>query len=155
MAPVLSAVNGKSALFIGQKSGIVYSLDSATGNIIWAVQTSPGSYLGGHNWGISVDDTQVYASVLNFFHVPWYLKNGTTTYGGGWVALDKVTGAVKWTTANPANFDPNPNGRAGTSYGAGPATVAGNVVLVGSADSIFVKGVPTFGSGGFAYGKIY
>ena len=153
MAPVLSTVNNKKVLFIGQKSGIVYSFNATTGSIIWAKQTSPGSIVGGHSWGISVDDTQVYASVANYFHLPWTLKNGTTTVGGGWVALDKKSGNITWTTANPAGYDPTgiglskSNRRIATSWGMGPSSVVGDVVLVGSADIVGYN----YGSGGYVY----
>jgi len=162
MAPVLSTVLGQKALFIGQKNGIAHRLNPADGTTVWASQTCPGGTLGGMSWGISVDDKRVYVSCINFLHLPWTLNNGTVVYGGGWAALDKGSGKVLWTTANPANFDPtggpfnqSSNGRASSSWGSGPSTSVGDIVLVGSSDSVFKPklggGVPTYGSGGYVY----
>ena len=83
-------------------------------------------------------------------------------YGGGWAALDKVTGAILWTTANPANYDPtgdalNPasNGRAQTSWASGPMASVGDIVLATSSDSVYSPsystGSPQYGSGGWVY----
>lgn len=162
MAPVLSTVSGQKALFIGQKNGITHRLNPVDGTTVWATQTCPGGTLGGISWGISVDDSQVYVSCINYLHLPWTLKNGTVIYGGGWAALDKAAGSVLWTTANPANFDPSggvfnvsSNGRAFSSWGAGPSTSVGDIVLVGSSDSVYKPklqgGSPKYGNGGFVY----
>lgn len=166
MAPVvgdvtLSGVLTK-ALFVGQKSGIVFCINRLTGATIWSTQTSPGGTLGGLSWGISVDDTRVYASVANYLNLPWTLKNGTIITGGGWIALKKTTGEVLWTTANPAYYDPSglpgdalSNGRSTTSWGTGPATAVGDIVFVTSSDSVYspslLSGTPVYGSGGYVY----
>jgi outer membrane protein assembly factor BamB len=162
MAPVLSTLSGTKVLYIGQKSGNVWCINALTGATIWSTQTSPGGTLGGLSWGISVDDTKVYGSVINYLNQAWTLKNNTIVYGGGWVALDKITGSIVWTTANPANFDPtglpsNPssNGRSTTSWGSGPAVSVGDILLVTSADSVYspnvYSGSPIYGSGGYVY----
>lgn len=162
MAPVLSKVAGKNTLFIGQKNGIAHSINPVNGNLLWSTQSCPGGVLGGFSWGISVDDTRVYASCINYYHQPWTLLNGTVINGGGWVAMDKRTGQQLWTTANPANFDPSggvfdatSNGRAFTSWGIGPITTVNDIVLVTSADSVYRPNLGTggalYGSGGYAY----
>ena len=157
MAPVISKVAGKNTLFIGQKNGIAHSINPSNGNLLWSTLSCPGGVLGGFSWGISVDSTRVYASCINYYHLPWTLLNGTVVYGGGWVALDKVSGKQLWTTANPANFDPSggpftntSNGRAFTSYGIGPTTSVNDIVLVTSGDSVYR---PNLGSGGAQYGS--
>jgi hypothetical protein len=162
MAPVLSKVSGKNTLFIGQKNGLAHSINPANGNLLWSTQSCPGGVFGGFSWGISVDDSRVYASCINFHHLPWTLLNGTVINGGGWVAMDKITGQQVWTTANPANFDPSgdafdpaSNGRAYTSWGIGPITTVNDIVLVTSADSVYRPNLGTgsaqYGSGGYAY----
>ncbi len=157
MAPALSKVGNKNMLFIGQKSGIAYSIDPSNGNLQWSTQSCPGGVLGGFSWGISVDESRVYASCINYYHLPWTMLNGTVIYGGGWVAIDKKTGEQLWTTANPANFDPSgdafntsSNGRAYSSYAFGPITTVNDIVLVTSGDSVYR---PTLGSGGAKYGS--
>eukprot|EP01036_Dinobryon_divergens_P034037 gene34037-43979_t len=162
MAPVLSKVSGKNTLFIGQKNGLAHSINPVNGNLLWSTQSCPGGLLGGFSWGISVDNARVYASCINYYHLPWTLLNGTVINGGGWVAMDKRTGQQVWTTANPANFDPSggvfdpaSNGRAYTSWGIGPITTVNDIVLVTSADSVYRPNLGTgsaqYGSGGYAY----
>ena len=118
--------------------------------------------MGGISWGIAVDANRVFVSCTNYEHLPWKLFNGTVVYGGGWAALDKISGKVVWTAANPANYDPTggpfnatSNGRAYTSWGNGPATSVGDILLVTSADSVYMpslgSGGPTYGSGGYVY----
>ena len=124
MAPVLSSVGGVQYLFIGQKSGVVYCLNAATGAIVWQTAilvTSLGA--------LAVDETNVYVNVPNISKKVWTLKSGAITTGGGWAALNKGTGAIVWTTPNPKLFSPN-------SAQNPPITVAGDVVLSGSHDGI-------------------
>ena len=122
MAPTLSNINGVKVLFIGQKSGVVYCLNAATGTIIWQTAILVTTF-----GALSVDETHVYVNVPNIGSRPWVLLNKLTTTGGGWVALDKKTGLIVWTTANPNIFVP---------YKAqnGPITVAGDIVLAASYD---------------------
>lgn len=151
MAPSLSQLGAGKALYIAQKLGVVYCLNATSGDVIWARYTSPVGVLGGHSWGIAVDDSSVYAGVLNNNNQPWILLNGSTVSGGGWVALNKTSGAVQWTTSNPAAYDVAPNNRALTAWGAGPPLSVGDLLLVGSTDSVRVAGQLTYGSGGYVY----
>ena len=122
MEPVLSTVNGVKVLFIGQKSGVVYCLNAATGVIIWQTYIVMSS-LG----AISVDEKNIYVVVPNTNVLKWTLKSGAVTTGGGWAALDKKSGAIVWTTANPIVFPPN-------GAQSGPAASVGDIMLVGSFD---------------------
>lgn len=160
----------QKVLYIGQKSGEIHCFNATDLSLVWKTQSSPGGNYGGSLFGISVDDTYVYSGAVNYNHMPWVLKNSTITYGGGWLALDKHDGKHKWTTANPASYDPSgnvgvvgSNGRSTTSYAPGPPTAIKNGVLVTSADSIFtpywsplvfqLNGVdkPIYGAGGWVY----
>ena len=156
MAPALSKVGEKNMLFIGQKNGIAHSIDPANGKLQWPTLSCPGGVLGGFSWGISVDESRVYASCINYYPLPWMLLNGMVIIGGGWAALDKRIGQQLWKTANPANFDPSggafehtSNGRAYSSFGIGPVTTVNDIVLVTSVYSLYL---PKLGSGGAKYG---
>lgn len=150
------------ALYIAQKSGILYCINPSNGKVFWANQTAPGGILGGSQWGLAVDDDNVYLGVYNSQHEPWTLVNETVVYGGGWAAHSKSTGFAVWTTANPACFDPSgppddpsSNGRSTYSFGAGPPMAINDMVLVTSADTLYFpnleSGIPTYGYGGWVY----
>lgn len=143
------------ALYIGQKSGVLYALRASTGDLIWEVQACPGGTYGGINWGISIDDDKVYLPCTNANKLNWRLVNGTTVTSGGWAAHSKMTGKVVWTTANPAWFDPRGsiNGRKATSMVYGPPTVLDDLLLVTSPDTNLqaLTQIPLPGSGGYVY----
>ncbi|MGW0629133.1 outer membrane protein assembly factor BamB family protein [Streptomyces sp. NPDC002758] len=102
-----TTVNGKQTdlLGIGQKSGIYYALDPATGKIVWQTQAGPGGPFGGIEWGTATDGKHIFASIVNGGHQEYTLTahDGTksTTTGGLWVALDAATGKIDWQTADP------------------------------------------------------
>jgi len=102
-----TTINGKKTdvLGAGQKSGMYYALDPATGKVIWATQAGPGGVLGGIEWGTSTDGKRIYAAITNGSHKSYtYTRyDGTTgtTTGGLWSALDPATGKILWQTADP------------------------------------------------------
>lgn len=149
-------------LYVAQKNGVAYSLTAQNGGLIWAQALAPGGLLGGFSWGIAIDKENVYLSVINDRREAWVLKNCSTTHGGGWMAVSKRDGNVLWTTSNPANYDPSgppgdplSNGRSTTSYGNGPPALIGEIMLVCSADTVYVpdlgSGNARYGSGGYCY----
>ena len=151
-----------SVLYVAQKSGILYCINSQNGELIWANQTAPGGHVGGIQWGLAVDDRNVYFSIYNDEHLPWMLSNGTVIHGGGWAAHDKITGHVVWSTANPSFFDPtgppnfqHSNGRSTYSFGAGAPLSVNDLILVTSADTVYLPnlgaGIPISTSGGWFY----
>jgi len=151
MAPILDTVNDRKVLFVGQKSGIVWSFDATTGQTLWSTQAAPAGIAGGVSWGAAIGTSHVYYSAANSLNQNWVLNNGTVVQGGGWLALDKVTGQVVWTTANPAFFDTSGNNRNNTAACPGPPTVVNDVVFVTSLDSVYENGIPVYGHGGFVY----
>jgi polyvinyl alcohol dehydrogenase (cytochrome) len=150
------------ALFVAQENGALFNLDATNGTINWANQTSPPGPSGGSTTGLAVDDLLVYLGVVNSAHLNWTLVNGSVIGGGGWAAHYKSNGSANWTTANPAYYDPSgnfsnssSNGRSATSGGVGAPLSIEGVVLVTSADAVYVPdygtGVPVYGSGGWVY----
>jgi polyvinyl alcohol dehydrogenase (cytochrome) len=102
-----TTINGKrtDVLGAGQKSGMYYALDPATGKEIWATQAGPGGVLGGIEWGTSADGERIYAAITNGSHKTYtyttFDGQKKTTSGGLWTALDGATGKILWQTADP------------------------------------------------------
>ena len=106
----------------GQKSGVYWALDPATGAVVWSTQTGPGGTAGGLQWGSAVDGQRVYTANANSNLVPWG-PNGSTA--GMWAALDAATGEILWQVAPPQG--------GGAS---GPVTTANGVVFGCSLDGL-------------------
>jgi polyvinyl alcohol dehydrogenase (cytochrome) len=102
-----TTIEGKrtDVLGAGQKNGVYYALDPATGDVIWQTQAGPGGVLGGIEWGTSTDGARVYAAITNGSHKAYiyttYDGQKKTTTGGLWTALDAATGKILWQTAAP------------------------------------------------------
>jgi len=87
---------------IGQKSGIYWAVDAATGAAVWQTIVGPGGPAGGIQWGSSVDHKRIYVDNANSDNVAWTLQpSGKTTSGGAFSALDPATGHILWQTADP------------------------------------------------------
>jgi polyvinyl alcohol dehydrogenase (cytochrome) len=102
-------IDGKATdvLGVGQKSGMYYALNPATGDVIWATQAGPGGVLGGIEWGTAADGERIYAAITNGSHKTYtyttFDEQKKTTTGGLWTALDAATGTILWQTAAPEN----------------------------------------------------
>ena len=77
----------------GQKSGVFWLLDAGTGAVLWNTVVGLGGTLGGALWGSANDGTRIYTANTN---------SGNLALPGRWSALDPVTGAILWTTLDPA-----------------------------------------------------
>jgi polyvinyl alcohol dehydrogenase (cytochrome) len=100
------ANGSRQLLGAGQKSGIFWALDPATGAVVWSTVVGPGGTMGGMEWGSATDGSRVYAAVANWDHKPYTLfPSGEVTRGGAWSALDAATGAILWQTATPGRED--------------------------------------------------
>lgn len=107
----------------GQKSGIYWALDPATGTILWKTMVGPGDFFGGIQWGTASDGTNIYVPITDFTHVNYQLQpNGPLVSWGSWGALNAQTGKILWQTPDP---------QVG-ALDAGAASVANGVVYVGS-----------------------
>jgi polyvinyl alcohol dehydrogenase (cytochrome) len=111
---------------VGQKSGVFWSLDPDTGEVVWATQVSPGGIAGGLQWGSAFDGNLIYTSSANSEYKDWTVPDGSTTNAGIWSALDPATGEIIWQTANPS----------GTYNAGGPVSVANGVVYACSQDPL-------------------
>jgi polyvinyl alcohol dehydrogenase (cytochrome) len=143
----------------GQKSGIYWTLDRDTGEVLWQTEVGPGSALGGMQFGSATDGERIYVAVANFGKKSWKLSGhggdaGRRISHGFWSALDAATGEILWQTADPNN--------GATDMAA--VSVANGVVYAGSlapgrdADTMFALNAATgdilwrFASGGSVAG---
>ncbi len=111
---------GQDKVVVGRKNGDLYAISAQNGHVLWATTTGPGGITGGLSWGISVDDSRVYFTVINANYKTWQLQpSGQTINRSAYGAVSLSNGAVLWETAVPMN---------GVSLG--PPTVVGDIVLV-------------------------
>ncbi|MDX6395826.1 MAG: hypothetical protein QOJ73_6889, partial [Streptosporangiaceae bacterium] len=106
----------------GQKSGVYWALDPATGAVAW--QTIIGPAGNGGNGGIengtATDGRRIYAAEGDTAGKPYTLGGsgpyaGQTATAGSWAALDPATGKILWQTqVGPAGN----GGLGGIEYGA-------------------------------------
>ena len=121
---IFSNVFFSSNVGAGQKSGRFWTFDGTFGFSKWTTQVGPGGTMGGMQWGSATDGARLYVAIGNTGGTdgsppsPWLLENGTTTVSGGWAALDPNTGAVLWTTPDPAG-----------SHATGPVSVANGITF--------------------------
>jgi polyvinyl alcohol dehydrogenase (cytochrome) len=113
-------------LIAGQKSGVVHALDpDAKGKIVWQTRVGKGSALGGIEWGMAVDDDNVYVALSD-------QDQRNPAGGGGLFALRLKTGEKVWTVPAPK---PACAGKAGcTAAQMAPVTAIPGVVFTGSMD---------------------
>ena len=95
-SPVLAELpGGRRLLVAGNKSGLIWALDSDhQGKTVWQQKVGKGSSGGGVLWGIAVDGERVY--VPNGFFDP---KDRDSS--GGMAAIRLNDGAAIWSTPNP------------------------------------------------------
>jgi len=100
-SPILATLpGGRDLVIAAQKSGVAYALDpDRKGEQVWRYRAGGGSGLGGIQWGIAADDTQVYLPVADIYSDP----------PGGLHAVSLATGARVWVTPAPAPVCGRPN----------------------------------------------
>lgn len=130
---------GGRALLVGAKSGILRAIDpDRDGATLWEYTVGPGGKLGGLHWGSATDGQLVFAAFGGQIikSVPDSSAPGGMRLvadpgkGGGLVALDVRTGALRWRAAAPVCRQ-----RPGCSPAQSAAvTVANGIVWSGALD---------------------
>lgn len=130
---------GARALLVGAKSGILRAIDPDKGGAtLWEYTVGPGGKLGGLHWGSATDGRLVFAAFggqiirpVADSTVPGGMRLAAdSSAGGGLVALDVHTGALRWRAAAPVCRQ-----RPGCSPAQSAAvTVANGVVWSGALD---------------------
>lgn len=106
----------------GQKNGVYWVLNRATGKVIWNSAVGPGGIHGGMEWGTAYDDGRIYFADANTDGDTFTLPDGQTVSKGGFFgALDAATGKILWETADPSD-----------DQDMGAVTAAGGVMFAGS-----------------------
>ncbi|KAK3381063.1 quinon protein alcohol dehydrogenase-like superfamily [Podospora didyma] len=125
--------NKKDVLVIGQKDGVLWNLAAATGEIEWSTVVGPSGTAGGLSWGVSVDSSRVYFTVINNLKTAWrpLPANDTVITNSAYGSVLLSNGAVVYETPAPRNLS-----------AVGPPTVVGDIVLSS-------YGVLTANQGGF------
>lgn len=149
-----TTVDGKTTdlLGIGQKSGVYWTLDPATGKIVWATAVGPGGNLGGLQWGSAADGKRIYVANTNTNHLPVTLTSATgqksTTTGGFWAALDPATGNILWETATPGSASPMSfvSSANGIVYGGSTNPTGNNMYALDAATGAVKWGFPSGGA---------
>ncbi|HMV84198.1 MAG TPA: PQQ-binding-like beta-propeller repeat protein [Blastocatellia bacterium] len=95
-SPILRKLpNGKDVILAGNKGGILFALDPDNqGKKLWEVRLSPGTALGGIEWGFTADAKTVYVPIADPFGTPDKRKPGLS-------AVDIATGKVLWQVPAP------------------------------------------------------
>ena len=119
-AVLASLPNGRRVLVAGQKSGVVTAVDPDHGGaIVWQKRVGAGGTMGGVQWGVAADESNLYVAVSDA-HVT-YAPNAPgaqplafnpnisllldSKAGGGLSALRLDTGEEVWRTPHPGCGD--------------------------------------------------
>jgi polyvinyl alcohol dehydrogenase (cytochrome) len=88
--------DGRQLLMAGQKSGWVYALDPASGQLVWKTRVGRGGAGGGVHFGMAADDGRLFVPVTdNRFVGPADFPASPGIY-----ALDIATGTFVWKVAS-------------------------------------------------------
>src|SRR5258708_3549373 len=110
-SPILRSLpQGKRALVVAQKSGVVHALDpDQQGEVLWQTRVGKGGVLGGIQWGPAADRDTVYVALSDFGR---QVTDATRIQanegfgpdpneGGGMFALNIASGKKIWDTPSP------------------------------------------------------
>jgi polyvinyl alcohol dehydrogenase (cytochrome) len=82
--------SGKEILLVGSKAGWIYALDpDSRGKTVWERKVARGGDLGGIMYGIAADEHSVYIPIAD-------TAVKSPQRAGGLVALDAVSGGLRW-----------------------------------------------------------
>jgi polyvinyl alcohol dehydrogenase (cytochrome) len=113
--PILVSLSqGKRALVIAQKSGMVHAVDpDEKGRILWQTRAGAGGLLGGSQWGSASDGQKVYVAISDIAiggvadpkSPQGFRMTLDPKKGGGLHALDLKTGKIAWSAKPTACAD--------------------------------------------------
>ena len=98
-----SATSKELVVGAGQKSGVYWEADAATGTILWGTRVGPGGADGGMQWGSATDGSRIYVAEADSDNVPYTPAGSTQSItSGSWAALDPLSGKIDWQTPDPS-----------------------------------------------------
>ncbi len=145
-------------LGIGQKSGVYWAVDPATGKVVWQTTIGPADVVtnAGIEYGTATDGRRIYAAEADTAGLSYTLGGsgpyaGKTVTRGSWAAMDPATGKILWQTPDPQGaVDAGFVGAAnGVVYGGSMATTGTNMYALDAATG---KILWSFASGGSVAG---
>jgi polyvinyl alcohol dehydrogenase (cytochrome) len=107
---LLGERRARQILIAGQKSGMVYGLEPATGRLRWKTSVGAGSLLGGVEWGLGADARRVFVPISDVGQLfdEIAVQSGRPALFGyqtpnkaGLFALDPHNGRILWNTPAP------------------------------------------------------
>ncbi len=119
--------DGRDYVVTGQKSGIAYGLDAATGKLVWQHQIGRGGVVGGIHFGLAAHDGVAFVPVSD---VPDGREHALPAHPGLF-ALDVATGAYVWQSPSANVCGDRKFCHPGYS---GAITITPELVLAGSND---------------------
>ena len=120
--------DGRDYVLAGQKSGMVYALDPATGALAWKSRVGHGTAAGGVHFGMAAAGGMLFVPISDRFAMdkdPFPLRPGL-------YALDVASGRTIWDAPDTTTVC-NGSPRCLAGYGS-VATVTGGLVLIGADD---------------------
>ena len=113
--PMLTRVNGRDVIVIGQKSGVGYAMDpDRKGAVLWQYRAGRGGTLGGMEWGGAVEGGRAYFAVSDI----------QQPEPGGLHAVNIATGQRVW-------YAPPPSPVCGSGTGCNAAQSAAITIIPG------------------------
>jgi polyvinyl alcohol dehydrogenase (cytochrome) len=95
-SPIIGPMPGGGQILVAaDKGGVVFGLDPDDGRLLWTIQVSAGSTLGGIQWGMAHDDEFVYIASADDRTFPREAARPNVA------ALRMATGEVVWQTPAP------------------------------------------------------
>ena len=91
---LIKRADGSELVIAGQKSGVVWALDTDNGQLIWSNKVGRGSANGGAHWGMAFDGELIFAP-MNDPNRPG-APGENPNFGAGIHALDAMTGEIRW-----------------------------------------------------------
>ena len=165
-----SPVTGRpeQLLGAGQKSGVYWAVDPATGKVVWQTTIGPADVVtnAGIEYGTATDGRRIYAAEADTAGLSYTLGGsgpyaGKTVTGGSWAALDPATGKILWQTPDPqgavdASFVSTANG---VVYAGSMAAAGTNMYALDAATGkilwSFASGGSVTGGAAIAGGSVY
>jgi hypothetical protein len=116
---------GNDSVVVGQKNGNLYNINAVTGDIQWMINIGVDTSGNWLSWGISVDNTSIYFTSINYGAKTWTLEpSGVSINNSAWGAVSLDKGDYLWETACP-----------GDQLAYSPPGVVNDLVFVGQSGS--------------------
>ena len=96
-SPILvSLPGGRQMLVVGQKAGVAYGLDPATGKVAWRTELGHGGTQGGVHFAMAAEGARVYVPINDMADTKDGRVYDVKKNGAGIHAVDAATGKILW-----------------------------------------------------------